>query len=277
METLCELLEFVTYLAAWRRQGTMTEENTRLSIVKFNGMNWASWSEDLENFLAIREARAWKMIKNGVPRGAGGAIAPEDEEIAGRARAYVYLTCDKAVQKDLAGIKDPKEAFDTLKEIYQSKLSLRSYLLESEWDSLAKKPNETLEQYFARAFDIRAQLEDVDVAKTESSVVNTLLRGLPKVYAPIKTIILNLDASELTVAKVKPRLLAFEADLDGGDRGDAKAYLAGGGHKKKRSSNVVCWNCGEKGHVQAECKKEPKKEHAMTARAAPWPCNEHAL
>jgi hypothetical protein len=38
-----------------------------LDIEKFNGTNWATWSDNLENVLAIKEPKAWKMIKFGIP------------------------------------------------------------------------------------------------------------------------------------------------------------------------------------------------------------------
>ena len=246
-------------------------EMSLLNVKKFNGANWTSWVENLSSVLAVKEPGAWSFVKNGVPNVGTSKVTQEDEEKGLRIRAYIYLTCEEAIQRDIAGVYCPKAAFEKLQKTYQAKLSLRLFQLETQWDSLEKHVRENVDQYFARVTELRLQLEDAGVTKSDVTVVNSVLRGLSKMYDPIKNIILNLDETLMTLESVKPRLLAFEAGLEGHDRSDAKALVASVVREKKRSS-MECWNCGEEGHKKADCRKkgggkykggDDHKEHAM--------------
>lgn len=174
------------------------------SIQKFNGTNWGSWSDNLRNVLAIKEPDAWNMILNGVPvTGTPPAISAVDAKMGAKALGFIYLTCEVAIQSELSGVTCPKVAYDKLKNTYQSSLTVRLFQLEEQWDNLEKAPKESLDQYYARITNLRLQLQDAGIKKSELSVVNTMLRGLPKAYNTLKTVILNLDTTALTMAGVR--------------------------------------------------------------------------
>lgn len=254
------------------------------TVKKFDGTNFNSWSDNLRNVLAIKDSDLWKYIANPVPVDATGAMTATVAEKAAKAMAYIYLSCDDMAQKELTagGFTNPHDAYKHLETTYKAQLGMRVCHLETEWNQMAKMPKESIDDFCTRVLVLKMQLKDVGIDKTEVTVVNTVLNGLPRAYSMLKTVILNQDLSLMTLANVKPRLMMRELELGANERGDAKAFAAHAGGKtegkthkpygKKKGGKPAgkggkrtCYVCDQEGHFAKDC---PKKQALMAGSGA---------
>lgn len=150
-----------------------------------------------------------------------------------------------------------KDAWELLKHAYEQKSKARKLQLRRSLYELSIAPKERVSAYVMRAKGIMDQLKAAGyTAITEDEVCYALLSGLPKESTQFKTIktILETSGEELTLEKVKVKLLQAEADQDDEEHEDQHmAFLAARTHGNDKRGEQRCWTCGKTGHIKRDC------------------------
>jgi len=151
-----------------------------------------------------------------------------------------------------------KEAWDALAAVFASKSVARKMQLLRELMQLRLLPGEKLVVYTARVNALVHRLKDVGYEVAELVHVAVLLNGLPKSFETVVTV-LEASDKELDVTTVVARLREAEQRTLNETAGAQELALVAKSKAGPRRPKGPCWNCGELGHVRAEC-THPKKD-----------------
>lgn len=222
-------------------------------IEKLSGDNYATWSTDMK----------WLLIMKGI----WNAVVDHenvDEADDLTAMAFIGLNVEKHLKTTIDACDTAKEAWDKLEDVYKAKSNARKLQLKRELTSISLKPKESITLYVSRAKDIRDQLIAAGYEASEEEVALSLLAGLPEGYESIVDTI-QATTEALDIDELMPKLLIVEQRVK--DRNDASLI--------KEKAFVVCFKCGQKGHIKRNCPK--KKEDEKDKRRFEWPQRDVAL
>jgi hypothetical protein len=144
-------------------------------------------------------------------------------------------------------------------------------------------PGKSIAEYVGEFCEIKMDLETAGQTVSELELAVHALNGLPKEYATLVEY-LELSETELTLDMIQPKLMQREQTLKSlgvevevpkeEEESFEKAFVAKrerygvnvtkglgergntGGVKGEASDMRTCYACGEKGHVQAHCRKQ---------------------
>lgn len=222
-------------------------------IEKLTGDNYATWSTDMK----------WLLIMKGAWNAVIDHENVDDAEDL-KAMALIGLSVDKHLKTTIDACDTAKEAWDKLEDVYKAKSNARKLQLKRELTSISLKPKESITMYVSRAKDIRDQLIAAGYEASEEEVALSLLAGLPEGYESIVDTI-QATTEALDIDEIMPKLLIVEQRVK--ERIDASFI--------KEKAFVVCFKCGQKGHIKRHCPK--RKEDEKTKRRIEWPQRDVAL
>ena len=251
--------------------------------------NYGTWSLRMRALLIHKGL--WKVVE-----GSSDTMTAVTDD-SDKALALIMLNVkDHHDLTTLASCETAKEAWESLRKIYQSQLNARRMQLRKELTQLKKGPTEALTVYFARARSLWTDLTVAGHSMTESEIVLSVLSGLPSEYDTAVEILTTTTKEDFKMETVLGQLLQVEArhsrsETDGGGaqalytRGNRWAGAQGSGNFKKpggdsrpfKDNNKAnadkkkgkCFFCGKLGHYEAECRTKLKaQQHRTAAHAA---------
>jgi hypothetical protein len=247
--------------------------------------NYGTWSLRMKALLVHKGL--WKAVE-----GSSG-ISTDDSD---KALALIMLNVKDHHLTTLASCKTAKEAWESLKQIYQSQLNARRMQLRKELTQLKKGPTEALTVYFARARGLWTNLTVAGHTMSESETVLSVLSGLPTEYDTAVEILTTTTKDDFKMETVLGQLLQVEArhSRNDTDSGGAQALYSrsknwagrqgSGSYKKPQGSDNrpshdnrpspgmkkkdKCFFCGKLGHWESECRTKLKAQQNRTSAHA---------
>ena len=148
---------------------------------------------------------------------------------------------------------DGSKALQILRSHYASQDKPRIIALYTDLTSLKKESGETVTDYI-----IRAEKTVTSLRNAKEEIIAMILKGLPESYKPF-AIHTTQSSEKLTFIQFKSKLRSYEET----EKFDTKTKS--GNVMKADMSSIVCYGCGNRGHMSKECRQ----------RSAPKWCNYH--
>jgi hypothetical protein len=241
---------------------------------RLNDSNYGTWAPRVRMMLTLQGYL--RMVTEGL----GNEPTPADVAMDANAKAVIGAHIGDVHLSTYDASPSAKALWDTLASAYSNKNHARRLTLRRELTTMKKKQSETLSEYFARARQLRADLQGADQNIGEDEVVSSVLSGLPRQY-DIAVSILEQSDRALTMESCLIKLLAVEHklsnDIDepsafftrsdfrhaGGRGGSGSGFRGGNGYQEDR----ICWNCGKPGHLRRDC-KQAKEQRSASANVS---------
>jgi hypothetical protein len=148
-----------------------------------------------------------------------------------------------------------------LDTVYKSKSNARRLRLRRQLTNLRKESPESLTKFFDRARtiwrDLLAAGQELKSTELVCKYTNWyVLAGLRKEYEVVVAIFEATD-KELELDDVLARLLSVEQRVSRDNEGDVKVLYS---KTNNKHAEKVCYYCGKKGHIKANCFKRQQDE-----------------
>jgi hypothetical protein len=204
--------------------------------------NYEEWAARMEALLV------WK--------GLWSAIEAPDQldttpDMKRKALACLLLHVKRQHLSTIRVCATPQEAWEKLKGIFMATSQERQHQLRTQLSTMRMLSGESLVTYCNRARDLYTNLGLAGGSIPESDVALSILRGLPKEYSMVATVIRTTGGAQ-SIDGVLSKLLPVQQELQAGQEAE-QALLTQ--RKYTRRSDVECWHCREKGHRRHECPK----------------------
>ena len=151
-----------------------------------------------------------------------------------------------------------KDVWDTLKTIFEGRLSLISVNLGQRLQSTHCAEDESVRNHFVKLTDMREQLASMGETIIESKYASILMGSLPKSYS--QTISSIATTSKITGTAATPQVIISlvtnkydKHTVESGGIPDEALAADSRKGKKGKKCDVKCDNCHKKGHTKAEC------------------------
>ena len=251
-------------------------ESTAISIKKFDGTDYKSWSLEIEILLEQKQVLGIVNGTEEVPEVATELKSWKKQY--GIARSTILLAMERSLQQQYGVQKDAKALWDHLKEDYKSKVKLNVWALRDEMSAVRLSDCENVQAYaskiqsYGNDFNLCA---DTDSSSTGSGTMPKsehtyyLMKGVPKdddwrvftqlMYNKIDTL---ADKPEEVVVKMK----AHEARLQKDDDSEVTAMFSNlrtksekRKSKQTRKSQKSCGSCSESDGSSSESEKHRRR------------------
>ena len=141
--------------------------------------------------------------------------------------------------------------------MYQKKgISNRVYLKE-QFHTLRMTEGATISNHLSVFNGIVSELETLRVKMDDEDTALRLILSLPSSYEHMKPILIH-GKEKILFSKVTSKLLSEERRVSGGQNSKPKnsaLVVANWKKKKLMKENLVCWGCGQSGHLKRNCLK----------------------
>lgn len=143
-----------------------------------------------------------------------------------------------------------KAMYEALLGVFQRKsitnqLTLRMRLAQMKLDG------NDMTTHFAKFDNVIRELRLAGAKLEESDLIVSLFLTLPDSYESLVNSIEGMDESKLTLDYVKSRLLDVSAKRNTGTKlGNSNEACS----MQAKNPNIVCFNCGKKGHIKSRCR-----------------------
>jgi hypothetical protein len=220
-------------------------ESTAISIKKFDGTDYKSWSLEIEILLEQKQVLGIVDGTEEAPDAKDGTEFKAWKKQHGIARSTILLAMERSLQQQYGVQKDAKALWDQLKEDYKSKVKLNVWALRDEMSAVKLSNCENVQEYASK---IQGHVNDFNLCADSSTGSGTmpksehsyyLMQGVPKdddwrfftqlMYDKIDTL---ADKPEEIVTKMK----AHEARLQKDDDSEAAMFSKLRTKSEKRNS-----------------------------------------
>ena len=228
---------------------------TRFEIEKFDGrINFGLWQVQVKDVLI--QSGLHKALKGRPSSGKDDEDSEAWEELDMKAASQIRLCLAKNVLANVIGLSTTKELWEKLEELYQAKsISNRLYLKE-QFHKLQMDEGTTISDHLSVLNGIVSELESLKVKIDDEDKALRLIWSLPSSYKHMQPILMY-GKDTLIFSEVISKLISEEKRLKNGDEKSQEnsALVVKGKWKQQKSSkkNVICWSCGQPGHVKNKC------------------------
>lgn len=227
-----------------------------LNIVKLKGSeNYHTWNFAISNVLALRDLDECLL---------SGADEETDEAKQKECKAILSLSVEPTIYVHIQRCTSAKEIWEALKNLYDDKGLCRKIGLLRGLISTRLEDSDGMQDYIDKIMGYANKLTGVGFEMSDEWVTAILLAGLTDNFGPF---IMGIEA---TVSDIKSDAIInklLDSQPASGTKGEALFSKKKKTEKKNRFSDVVCYNCGKKGHVSRKCKK-PKKQDGESNESA---------
>ena len=269
-------------------------------IEPLDAYNYGTWSVRMKALLVTKGL--WRILEASRPQ--DPEASRTYDESSEKALALLTLNVTNPFLNLLEECNSAKEAWDKLKNTYNSQLNARRLQLRKDLTHLKKLPEESLTQYFSTARKLWSDLQASGLSVTETEVVFSALAGLPDDYNTAVTVITSTTTGDLHLDTVLAQLLQVEAQVRAQNiEKDQEVLLARGGARNRAAGRVsnnraptrtfhnppynstrtddkrkkgLCWYCSKPGHHADECRKKKADEQRRAFTATTDECESQA-
>jgi len=211
----------------------MMAESTAITIKKFDGADYKSWSLEIEILFEQKQVLGIVDGTEEAPDSKDRTEFKARKKQHGIARSTILLAIERSLQQQYGVQKDPNALWDQLKENYKSKVKLNVWALRDEMSAVKLSNCENVQEYaskiqgYVNDFNLCAESSTGTMPKSEHSYY--LMQGIPKddhwrfftqlMYDKIDTL---ADKPEEIVTKMK----AHEARLQKDDDSEVAAMFS---------------------------------------------------
>ena len=142
-------------------------ELTVISIMKFDGMHYKSWSLEVEILMEQKQVLGIVDGTEEAPDANDGTEFKASKKQHGIARSTILLAMEWSLQQQYGVQKDAKALWDQLKEEYKSKVKLSVWALRDEMSAVRLSDCENVQEYTSK---IQSYVNDFNLCTdTDSS------------------------------------------------------------------------------------------------------------
>jgi hypothetical protein len=231
-----------------------------VKCAQLNDKNWGTWAPRVKMVLTLEGYLGL------VTEGLGNAPTPAEVLHDAKAKAVIGAHLSDNHLATFIASRSAKHLWDTLEDRFNQSNHTRRLTLRRELTSMKKQQTETISLYFARAQQLRDDLQGADQNVAEDEVVCAVLSGLPRQY-DVAVAIMEQSDRALTLDDCLNKLLVVEHKL-GKDIDEPSAFVSkavyrqlgaqnGGSGSNRYGSHEqrICWHCGQTGHIKPNCYK----------------------
>lgn len=230
-------------------------------VEKYDGrINFGLWQVQVKDVLI--QSGLHKALKGrpspGSSSGSEKTSQIDDEEwddMDLRAASAIRLCLEKNVLANVHGMSTAKQLWEKLEQLYQGKgISNRLYLKE-QFHTLRMSGDTKISDHLSVLNNIVSELEAIGVKVEDEDKALRLILSLSSSYEHMKPILMY-GKETLKYEDVTSKLLSEEKRLEGGSAisSEGTVMVCKNEKKKKYSKkNLICWKCGQSGHVKSNC------------------------
>jgi hypothetical protein len=233
----------------------------------------------MENLLRSKEY--WNLIEIGVTVAPPNATA-EQVKIANESKLqdlkvknYLFQAIDRSILETILNRDTAIDIWDAMKRKYQGSTKVKRAQLQAlrrEFEVLAMKDSETVDEYFGRTLAIANRMTSHGERMEQVTVVEKILRSMPvRFNYVVCSIEESNDVTSLSVDELQSSLLVHEQRMKGqkdsseeqalkisnasrgASRGRGRSSGRGRGRGRHNKDLVECYKCHKLGHYQNEC------------------------
>ena len=193
--------DFRTALNEWQAQ--MTPATCK--VTKLNDKNYTRWKKEM--MMHLKAVNLWSVVNEDLP----DAVNQDASWHRRNDRAWtdIYGACESDQQEFIVEYEFAKQAWERLKALYESRDSAAVQGLLSEWNSLQKKPTETMQNFIARVKSVARRLNAAGDTISTPSLLNKIIGGLDASYDSFKMTLCLIP--DLTEDRLTQTLMSEEA------------------------------------------------------------------
>lgn len=258
------------------------QSSTKFGFPKLSGSaGYSNWTLPMRQY--FKSKGLWDIVRGDDERPSVLAAGTTPETIAAAAArreemrewdkndAAAFLAITSAVTAtQMIHIKSKEtahEAWEALKKVHQKNGQAALYTLLERLVNTRYKDGDDLEEHIAYMVNTATDLAQIDEPVKDDHLVVYLLMSLPSSWQNVRIMIdaatMNSESkptSEEEIAKVLAEYERRKLDNPSSSSSTKRSNL-GALQAKTDVSQVVCHNCGKKGHYKNKC-RAPKKEDA---------------
>jgi hypothetical protein len=162
---------------------------------KFDGRNYAYWSDRVKTYLTALGVDIWYSIVNGYVIPNNAPTDPNEKKLVScnsKARHVIIEPLEPTIASKVMGCSTAKEVWDKLKSIHEGDPKVKQVKLQqyrAEFENLKMNEKEDIATYFLRVDEVVNSIRGLGEEINKSLVVQKVLRSL----------LLKYDAKVLTI------------------------------------------------------------------------------
>jgi hypothetical protein len=263
-------------------------------ILNVSGSNYILWKTIMPSVLG-GEPFAWDVIKGSlVPPSpdradtAEGKLQMKNYNIGNRAGRYVLINSIHPTLVAMLILEDAEdvdahEIWRRIKAKFTHKTGARKSLAMAKFNNFKYQPNSSVGENMYRYKEIVYELESVGTAVDDDLACDKLLESLPASWEPYRQGWSSREENSKNLETLTEGIEAEYVRRSRNDRNEVTAMFShmnisrgprfqparGRGYSRRfnarrttvQASEVVCYNCNQRGHFQAQCRAPRRNNH----------------
>lgn len=234
-----------------------TGDGEKLNIPKFDGKNFSQWKFRVD--LLLEEKQMKQFVESDLDSiKAKAKNDNEKDQCVVREAKCRSLIAQTVCDEQLTYIMDKPSAkamYEALLGVFQQKSITSQLTLRLRLATLKFDGND-MNGHFAKFDSIVRELRLAGAKPEESDLIVSLFLTLPDSYESLVNAMDGMDESKLTLDYVKGRLLDVFAKRNSGTKQTKSSEACA---MQAKIPNIVCFNCGKKGHIKSRCRASKGK------------------
>lgn len=233
-------------------------ENGSSRVVQFDGTNFNNWKYRLE--ILLDEKGLKQFIEEKLDDILDKEVQESQHEaIKKKEKQCVSIIVQSIHDSQLEYVRDKthaKDMLDNLIAVFERKTIAGQLLLRKRLLTMKMHEGENINDHFLKFDKLIRDVKSVGATMEDMDVICHLLLTLPKTYDYLVTAIETMNPKDITLEFVKSRLLDEYGKRSNNDKGGK----SNDGHAMQaRNPEIVCFECGKKGHIRSMCKSKSSK------------------
>jgi len=243
----------------------MSDEKDSM-VPKLTSSNWQEWRISIKGYLQAKAL--WGFV-------ADTELLPEERRQRQRALGYIIIGCDMNSKFLIADCDEPRQAWEILKARFEATSGESKSLVSAQFDAIRWVPGTDMSAFCAKIRAIWQKMKAIGIDQSEEAVVFRMIHLLPREYeysvrpssmpkaGQLDWAITQLLTDEES-RKARRVLTGTHTETATFTEKVLTTTLKKPGHKPTEyRRKVICWTCGEPGHVKRNCPKQSSSQNKL--------------